>query len=144
MKFYEKRRYSNGKREIFIFGKKIFQYQVTKLKKINRCCEISYPFLKKLYDEKNFQLIHPIGIIISPMTKIGQNCIVHQNTTLGEKNGKAPTIGDNVRICPNSVVIGDVHIGDNSIVGAGSVVVKDIPANEVWAGNPAHFIKKKI
>lgn len=52
--------------------------------------------------------------------------------------GKACFIGTNTIIC-NSV-----SIGDNAIIGAGSVVTHDIPANEVWAGVPAKFIKKRI
>ncbi len=43
----------------------------------------------------------------------------------------------------NTLVVKPVTIGENSIVGAGSIVTKDIPANEVWAGNPARFIRKR-
>lgn len=43
----------------------------------------------------------------------------------------------------NVLVIKPVKIGENAIIGAGSVVTKDIPANEVWAGNPARFIKNR-
>ena len=51
-------------------------------------------------------------------------------------------IGDNVFIGANVFVLKGVEIGRNSIVGAGSVVSRDIPENEIWAGNPARFIKK--
>ena len=43
-----------------------------------------------------------------------------------------------------TMVVKPVTIGENAIIGAGSVVTKDIPANEVWAGNPARFIRKRI
>lgn len=52
-------------------------------------------------------------------------------------------IGENVHIGCNTVICKPVTIGANSIIGAGSVVTKDIPANEVWAGNPARFIRKR-
>ena len=52
-------------------------------------------------------------------------------------------IGNDVFIGMNSIILKGVHIGDRAIVGAGSVVTKDIPANEVWGGNPAKFIKKR-
>ncbi|MFR9644741.1 MAG: acyltransferase [Rikenellaceae bacterium] len=54
---------------------------------------------------------------------------------------KAVIIGDNVFIGAHSLVLKGVTIGENSIVGAGSVVTKSIPANQIWAGNPAKFIK---
>ena len=43
----------------------------------------------------------------------------------------------------NTLVVKPVTIGERAIIGAGSVVTKDIPANEVWAGNPAKFIRKR-
>jgi len=52
-------------------------------------------------------------------------------------------IGDHSFIGTGTIITKDVRIGDNCIVGAGSVITKDIPDNEIWAGNPAHFIKKK-
>ena len=51
---------------------------------------------------------------------------------------------DNAFIGANTVICNSVTIGRNAVVGAGSVVTKDIPDNEIWGGNPAHFIKKRI
>lgn len=51
-------------------------------------------------------------------------------------------IKDNVFIGAYSFILKGVTIGENSIVGAGSVVTKNVPANEIWAGNPVKFIKK--
>jgi acetyltransferase-like isoleucine patch superfamily enzyme len=51
-------------------------------------------------------------------------------------------IEDNVFIGAHSTILKGVTIGENSIVGACSVVVKSIPANEIWAGNPAKLIRK--
>lgn len=68
---------------------------------------------------------------------LGANRRSHENALT------APVvIDDNVFIGMNSIILKGVHIGQNSIVGAGSVVAKSIPPNEVWAGNPAKFIKK--
>lgn len=50
-------------------------------------------------------------------------------------------INDNVWVGGNCTILPGVSIGKNSIVGAGSVVTKDIPENQIWAGNPAKFIK---
>lgn len=51
-------------------------------------------------------------------------------------------IGDDVFVGANSIILKGVTIGDRAIIGAGSVVSKDIPADEIWAGNPAKFIRK--
>ena len=53
-------------------------------------------------------------------------------------------IGDNVFIGAHSTILKGVTIGDNAIVGACSVVANDIPANEIWAGNPAVCVRKNI
>lgn len=52
-------------------------------------------------------------------------------------------IQENAYLGMNTLVVKPVTIGKNSIVGAGSIVTKDIPDNEVWAGNPARFIRKR-
>lgn len=75
----------------------------------------------------------------------GKNLRIGPGVTVGMKNnGKEiinPIIGDNVYIATNSTVIGGLSIGDNSIIGAGSVVTKDIPSNVVVCGNPAKVLK---
>lgn len=52
-------------------------------------------------------------------------------------------IDNNVWIAPNVSLLGYVHIGENATIGMGAVVVKDVPANEVWVGNPAKKLKSK-
>ena len=72
------------------------------------------------------------GIIFNPYVKVGSNCIIFHQVTLGD-DGKeccnAPSIGDNVIIGAGAKIIGKIHIGDNVVIGAGAIVVTDVPDN---------------
>ena len=61
-----------------------------------------------------------------------------------EKDGKRPVIGNHVKMGCHVCILGGVHIGNNVTIGAGSVVVKDVPDNAVVVGNPARFIKYSL
>lgn len=67
------------------------------------------------------------GIYISRYARIGRNCRIYQNVTIGEVDEKAPVIGDDCLIGAGAVVIGDVKIGNYVKIGAGAVVSKDVP-----------------
>ncbi len=69
---------------------------------------------------------------------------IRANKNLDKQNAKkSPVyIGDNVFIGAHSTILKGVTIGENSVIGACSVITKNIPDNEIWAGNPARFIKK--
>ncbi|MGC1395143.1 MAG: DapH/DapD/GlmU-related protein [Coleofasciculaceae cyanobacterium] len=96
---------------------------------------------------KNLQLQHGVGLVINHETIIGENCVLRNSTTIGNKKiadgsySAAPKIGNNVDIGANVVIIGAITIGDNAVVGAGSVVVKDVPEGAVVVGNPARVIR---
>ena len=64
---------------------------------------------------------------------------LHGNTDVPSK---PVHIGKRVFIGGHSIILKGVTIGDEAVIGAGSVVTKDVPAGEIWAGNPARFIKK--
>lgn len=70
--------------------------------------------------------------------KIGENFQIWQNVTIGKKTTKdiddRPTIGSNVMVCTGAVVIGDITIGDNAIIGANTTVTKNIPASATAVG----------
>ena len=85
---------------------------------------------------KNLRLPHGIsGIFISAGTKIGDNCVIYQNVTIGSNTAKgskrqgSPIIGNNVIIGTGAVIIGGVKIGNNVRIGANTTVVQDIPDN---------------
>lgn len=99
------------------------------------------------------------SIFCSKNIEIGKNCIIGANTHIWDtdfhplnkddrKTGnnekikkESIRIGNDVFIGANCIILKGVTIGDNSIIGAGSVIRQSIPENQIWAGNPAVFIK---
>lgn len=71
------------------------------------------------------------------------NCIIHQNCTIGDRNGGRPIIGNNVIIYVGAMLLGNITIGDNSIIGANSVVTKNCPPNSIMVGTPARNIREQ-
>lgn len=83
---------------------------------------------------KNCKFAHnALGVVIHPDVVIGDNCYIGQNVTIGGRNGKkiVPHIGNDVLIGANALILGPVTIGDGAKIGAGAIVVKDVPANAV-------------
>ena len=90
-------------------------------------------------------LWHAYSTVINAQS-IGCDCQIWHLVTLGKKdislNENRPIIGDNVSICTGSIVIGNVKIGNNSLIGANSVANKPIPENSIAVGVPIQIINK--
>ncbi len=87
---------------------------------------------------------HPVGIVIGEKVVIGADCTIMQGTTMGVKYlrrekyvDQYPTIGDKVTVGANSVILGNVHIGNRSEIGAQSLVLNSAPDNSLIIGCPA-------
>ena len=99
---------------------------------------------------KGFFIGHPTSIVISGGAILGDNVRLLQCTTIGDnmhkviEGRKAPMIGNNVDIGANVSIIARVKIGDNVIIGTGSVVVKNISSNKIAVGNPAKEVKENL
>lgn len=90
-----------------------------------------------------FYLGHGAGTIINESVIIGNNCNCSQFTTIGSNNKNGAIIGDNVYLGPNVCVVEHVLIHRGSAIGAGAVVVSDVPKCSTFAGNPAKKISDK-
>ncbi|WP_230502554.1 serine O-acetyltransferase [Sutcliffiella rhizosphaerae] len=93
---------------------------------------------------RRFFIDHGMGVVIGETCEIGNNVTVFQGVTLGgtgkEKGKRHPTILDNALIATGAKVLGSITIGENSKVGAGSVVLKDVPANSTVVGIPGKIV----
>ena len=85
------------------------------------------------------------GIVISDRAKIGKNCTILQQVTIGVRNfhGGAPTIGDNVLIGAGAKVLGEIFVGNGSKIGANAVVLEDVPEGATVVGNPGRIVKMR-
>lgn len=86
---------------------------------------------------------HGMGVVIGETTEIGDDVLIYKGVVLGgtslEKKKRHPTIGNNVIIGTNAIVLGAITIGDNVIVAASSVVTHNIPSNALAIGIPARI-----
>jgi serine O-acetyltransferase len=87
---------------------------------------------------------HGMGVVIGETAQVGDGCTIYQGVTLGGtslSHGKRhPTLGTNVTVGVNAAVLGAITIGENSKIGGGSVVVKDVPPNATVVGVPARLV----
>ena len=93
---------------------------------------------------KGIMADHASGVVIGETAKIGDYSSLFHGVTLGglgsEKGQRHPQIGKNVMLSANSTIVGNIKIGDNVKIGAGSVVLNDIPENSTAVGVPAKII----
>jgi serine O-acetyltransferase len=93
---------------------------------------------------RRFFIDHGMGVVIGETCEIGDNVTVYQGVTLGgtgkEKGKRHPTIKDNALIAAGAKVLGSITIGENSKIGAGSVVLKDVPPNSTVVGIPGRVV----
>jgi serine O-acetyltransferase len=92
---------------------------------------------------KKFFMDHGAGIVIGETTEIHDNVLMYQGVVLGgtslEKKKRHPTIGNDVVIGAGAILLGPIMIGDGAKIGAGSVVIKDVPSEKTVVGVPARI-----
>lgn len=126
-------------REIFLSGNSLLADKIYYLNKIMNSCDLFYEVELPEY----FSLDHPQGSVMG-RAKYGNGLRFGQCCTVGNNNGIYPVIGDNVRMCAYSSIIGNCHIGSNTILGAyASVKDQDVPSNSIVFGQSPNLIIKK-
>ena len=84
-------------------------------------------------------------IVVNPDAVIGKNFNISQGCLIGNSQGKsagAPTIGDNVCMNANSIIVGGVHIGNDVLIASGAFINFDVPDNSIVIGNPGRIISR--
>lgn len=84
-----------------------------------------------------------IGVVLHSRAIIGEKVVIGQGVTIGRQLDPEgiPQVGNNVYISAGARILGGIMVGDNVIIGANSVVVKDVPSNSIVAGVPAKVIR---
>lgn len=89
---------------------------------------------------------HGAGVVIGETTEIGDDVTIYQGVTLGgngkEKGKRHPTIGNHVLISTDAQILGSFTIGDHSRIGAGSVVLREVPPNSTVVGIPGRIVRR--
>jgi serine O-acetyltransferase len=95
---------------------------------------------------KGLFIDHGSGVVIGETTVIGNNVTLYQGVTLGgtgkEKGKRHPTLKDNVMVSAGAKILGSFTVGENSRIGAGSVVLKEVPPNSTVVGIPGRVVEK--
>jgi serine acetyltransferase len=89
-------------------------------------------------------ILHGFATIVVAQS-VGRDCMIAQQVTIGFKDGRQPPpiIGDRVCVMAGAMVLGDIEVGHDAVVGAGSLVVSDVPAYAIMGGVPARVLRYK-
>ena len=94
---------------------------------------------------RRFFIDHGSGVVIGETTEIGDDCLLYQGVTLGgtgnERGKRQPTLGNSVVVGTGAKILGNIKIGDNTKIGAGSVVVRAVPDNSTVVGVPGRVVR---
>lgn len=90
---------------------------------------------------KGIKINHGLGTVIGARCKIGENALIHQNVTFGDRNGGRPVLMNNVTVYAGAKILGGIICGNNAVVAANCVCIIDVPDNGLIAGVPGKLKK---
>ena len=97
---------------------------------------------------RRFFIDHGMGVVIGATTIIGDDVLLYQGVTLGgtgnEHGKRHPTLGNNIVVGSGAKVLGNIEIGSNSRIGAGSVVIESVPEDSTVVGVPGRIVRQKL
>lgn len=92
---------------------------------------------------RGFKLLHGLGVVVNSDAIIGSNVTIMQGVTIGGTSAGVPIVEDDVIICANASVLGNVVLGRGCVIGAGAVVLTNVPSGFNAVGNPARVIPRR-
>lgn len=120
-------------------------YYRLRLKSLSRKTQIQIPYTTEIGE--GFCIVHTGSIVVNGAAKLGKNINIAPGVTIGQENrGKrkgVPTIGNSVWLGTNSVVVGNVTIGDDVLIAPLAYVNFDVPSHSVVVGNPGRIIPRE-
>ena len=96
---------------------------------------------------RRFFIDHGMGVVIGETTEIGNDCLLYQGVVLGgtslEKEKRHPTLGENVVVGAGAILLGPIKVGNGAKIGAGSVVIRDVPSQTSVIGVPGRVVEQR-
>jgi serine O-acetyltransferase len=95
---------------------------------------------------RRFVIEHIGGIVVSGDARFGDDCVIRNGVTVGLRNRGirgSPCLGNRVDIGAGAKLLGPIHIGDDTAIGANAVVLCDVPPNSIAVGIPARILPRK-
>lgn len=123
----------------------LYYYRIGVKRVFSRLFYFFYPPLPTLYIWSQhigggLFIQHGFATVIAA-ERIGRHCFINQQVTIGYKGDRAPVLGDNVVVTCGAKVLGGISVGNNVVIGANAVVVKDVPNDVTVVGVPACILK---
>ena len=105
-------------------------------------CDV--PYAARIGENTDFPH-HALGVVIHPRAVIGTDCHIGHGVTIGGRKGieTVPVLGKDVVVGCGATILGPITVGDGAMIGAGPVVIHDVPAGATVTGVPARIIREK-